>query len=126
MAADIGLFVLAEQRLEWVGQRQKQLAENVSNADTPGYRSKDLSPFASALSHFQVSPSLTSPLHLAGFSTGGIGTRTASSEKGPDGNAVNVEDEMTKVADDENTQALVGNIWKSYMGMFMTALGRAG
>jgi hypothetical protein len=30
---------------------------------------------------------------------------------------------MTKVADDENSQALAGNLWKSYMGMFMTALG---
>ena len=126
MATDLGLFAVAERRLEWVGQRQKQLAENVANADTPGYRPKDLSPFASSLSQFQIAPALTSPLHLAGFSTGTAVSKTATSEQGPDGNAVNVEDEMTKVADDENTQALVGNIWKSYMGMFMTALGRAG
>jgi hypothetical protein len=33
---------------------------------------------------------------------------------------------MTKVADDEGAQALVGNLWKSYMGMYMTALGHGG
>ena len=124
MMADIGLFALAEQRLEWVGQRQKQLAENVANADTPNYRPKDIAPFSSALSAFQLSPSLTNPLHLAGFSKPGATSRPISSEKSPDGNSVSVEDEMTKAADDENTQALVGNLWKSYMGMFMTALGK--
>ena len=126
MAADIGLFALAEQRLEWVGQRQKQLAENVANADTPAYQPRDLTPFSATLSRLQVSPWTTSPLHLAGLTTGQPASTAVSSETSPDGNAVSVEDEMTKVADDENTQALVGNIWKSYMSMFMTALGRAG
>jgi flagellar basal-body rod protein FlgB len=49
--------------------------------------------------------------------------RTARGERAPDGNAVGLEDQMTKVADDESAQALTGNLWKTYMGMFMTALG---
>ena len=48
------------------------------------------------------------------------------SERAPDGNAVSLEGEMTKVAQDDTSQALVGNLWKTYMGMFMTALGKSG
>jgi hypothetical protein len=33
---------------------------------------------------------------------------------------------LTKVADDETTAALTGNLWKTYMGMYLTALGRGG
>jgi flagellar basal-body rod protein FlgB len=46
-------------------------------------------------------------------------------ERAPDGNAVSVETELTKVADDETNAALVGNLWKSYMGMYLNALGRS-
>jgi flagellar basal body rod protein FlgB len=45
-------------------------------------------------------------------------------ERAPDGNTVSVEDELTHVADNETQQGLVGNIWKTYMGMFMTVLGK--
>ena len=29
-------------RLSWLGERQQVLANNVANADTPGYRARDL------------------------------------------------------------------------------------
>ena len=31
-----GVFDLAEQRLAWLDQRQRMLAQNVANANTPG------------------------------------------------------------------------------------------
>ena len=40
---------LAEQRMAWLEYRQRVLAQNVANADTPGYRSRELRPFADAL-----------------------------------------------------------------------------
>jgi flagellar basal-body rod protein FlgB len=51
-------------------------------------------------------------------------TSELPSERAPDGNAVNVEDELTKVAKDETDSALVGNLWKSYMGLYLSALGK--
>jgi flagellar basal body rod protein FlgB len=50
-------------------------------------------------------------------------TRELPSERAPDGNAVSVEGELTKVAQNETNAGLVGNLWKTYMGMYMTALG---
>ena len=40
------------------------------------------------------------------------------------GNAVSVTDELAKIADTNNTHELVTNLYKSYMGMFRTAIGK--
>ncbi len=65
---DIPLFALADQRLVWVDHRQALLSQNVANVDTPGYRARDLRPFAQALAdaRFDIAPVRTDPLHLAG------------------------------------------------------------
>ncbi len=116
------LFDVLERKLNWVDARQRVLAQNIANADTPAYRARDLPPFAAALND-SLAPARTSPLHLAGY-TQQAGTHAAAEgERAPDGNAVQLEDQLTKVADDEAAQAAAGNLWKSYMGMFMTALG---
>ena len=40
------LFDLADRRLAYLQHRQQVLAQNVANANTPGYRARDLEPFA--------------------------------------------------------------------------------
>src|SRR3546814_16069777 len=39
-----GLFNLLGKRMEWLGQRQKVLAQNIATADTPDYVPHDLKP----------------------------------------------------------------------------------
>src|SRR3546814_12729262 len=39
-----GLFSLLGKRMDWLGQRQKVLAQNIANADTPDYVPRDLKP----------------------------------------------------------------------------------
>jgi flagellar basal-body rod protein FlgB len=125
----IPLFDLAEKRLTWTAQRQGVLAGNIANANTPGYRAKDLQSFASVLSGAgTMAPAQTQPGHLAGTVPSGL----ASVSKAPpqvlslDGNGVALDQQLTKVADTETTQSLVTQIWKAYVGMFNTALGRPG
>lgn len=43
----ISLFHLASSRMEWLSARQKVIAENIANGDTPGYRARDVAPFES-------------------------------------------------------------------------------
>ncbi len=117
------LFDLLESKLGWVDARQRVLAQNIANIDTPAYVAKDVAPFSDALREFTIEPTRTNPLHLAALHEAGEAGRARRGEHAPDGNAVGLEDQLTKIADDENTQALTGNLWKSYMGMFMTALG---
>ncbi len=41
---DIPIFSMLRTRLEWAQARQRVLAENVANADTPNFRPRDLAP----------------------------------------------------------------------------------
>lgn len=123
--ADIGLFSLAERRLAWVDQRQALLSQNIANADTPGYRSKDLSPFAAHLGRLALSPSEGGSTSLGtSLSAPGQGTDRAH-ERAVDGNAVGLEDQLAKVADSDGTQQLVTGLYHKYMGLFMTAFGKS-
>jgi flagellar basal-body rod protein FlgB len=124
----IAVFDLAEQRLAWIEQRQGLLARNVSNVTTPGYRAKDLTPFAQTLAHAGgVEPARTQKQHLAGTQGGALQPAAAARPraKSLDGNAVSLEEQLTKIADTETSQALTTTIYKKYMGLFSLALGRA-
>ena len=39
------IFELASQRLKWLSDRQKVVSENIANADTSGYRAKEVESF---------------------------------------------------------------------------------
>jgi flagellar basal-body rod protein FlgB len=64
-------------------------------------------------------------MHIAGLVQDASLTKILPAERAPDGNAVSIETQLTKVADDETNAALVGNLWKSYMGLYLNALGRS-
>ena len=118
------LFGLAEQKLDWLEDRQRVLARNVANANTPNYQPQDEQPFASALSALTMTPVQTNPMHMSiDASTTGVVTARGG-ERAPDGNQVSIETEMTKVADTDNQQRLVTNLYGKYMAMFATALGK--
>ncbi len=121
----MGLFDLAEKRLAWIDRRQGLLAQNIANANTPGYQAKDLSPFAQSLAKVVPELAVTNPMHIAGAtSTAATLLQERPNERAPDGNAVSVEDQLTKVADTDGAQALVTNLYKKYMTLFHTVLGK--
>ena len=125
----IGLFDLAAKRLSWAAQRQGVLASNIANANTPGYRARDIESFEKILSGSgTVAPAQTQPGHMAGTVPSDLASIAKDPPKGRalDGNAVALDQQLTKVADTETTQTLVTTIWKKYVGMFNTALGRSG
>jgi len=125
MDADgIGLFNLAERRLSWLDQRQALLAQNIANANTPGFQARDLSPFAQLVAGAGEKLSVTDPMHLAGAVTTGRASQERPRERAPDGNAVSVEEQLTKVADTEGAQSLTTNLMHKYLGLFRTVLGK--
>lgn len=122
--SNVALFDLADQRLAWIGQRQSVLAQNIANADTPGWKSRDITPFSTVLSHAEVTPAQTDPHHLGRAPGGPGGARPAVTEHAPDGNAVSLDHELVKLAQTQSDHELVGDLYKKYLSFFRTAIGR--
>ena len=121
----MSLFDLAEKRLAWIDRRQGLLAQNIANANTPGYLAKDLQPFANTLAAALPELAVTSPMHLSGGSSASPSDpRLRPSERAPDGNAVSMDEQLTKVADTDGAQAMVTNLYRKYLGMYRTVIGK--
>lgn len=118
---------LAERRLAWLESRQRVLAQNIANADTPGYRPRDLRPFAETLARAGggVGLARTDARHLApaGGSSGARPDRQVA-ERAPNGNAVALDQQALKVADTDTAHAFATGLHRRYLGLFRTALGR--
>jgi flagellar basal-body rod protein FlgB len=104
----IPLFSMLKDRLGYLSQRQKVIAQNVANADTPGYMAHDLKPFtlqmnaASGLA--AVTPLQTSAMHMSGTipanASGGFkNIDSPDSETTLDGNKVVLEEQMIKMTE---------------------------
>lgn len=124
-AAPTNLFDLVQQRLAWADRRQALLAQNIANADTPGYVPKDAASFAQTLVRATDLPLVrTAPNDLAGVPIPIAETRQRPRQRSADGNAVSLDDQLIKVADTDTTQAMVTAIYRKYLAMFGEALGR--
>lgn len=125
----LSLFRLAEQRLAWLDRRQEVLSQNIANADTPGYAAKDLPAFGQVLARTGVvAPARTDPRHLVGTQGPAPAARAVrvAAERTPASNAVQVERELVKVSDTETHHSLTLGIYRKYLALFRTALGRQG
>jgi flagellar basal-body rod protein FlgB len=96
---------LLEKSLDLRGRRHEILVSNVVNQDTPGYRARELN-FEEVLQSIATGKKSqlvrTNPKHLSpgggpGGSEGGI--VLSENPAGYDGNNVNVEQEMTRMAE---------------------------
>jgi flagellar basal-body rod protein FlgB len=122
--SQIALFDLADRRLAWIAQRQSLLAQNIANANTPGWRSRDVAPFARQLASAGTALTQTDPAHLPGLPSVDAQSTSKPGELAPDQNGVSVEAELAKVADTQTTNSLVEDIYKKYLSFFKTAIGR--
>jgi flagellar basal-body rod protein FlgB len=122
------IFDVAEQRLAWTSERQAVLARNIANLSTPGFQAMDTPDFQHVLTGtLGVQPVRTDPAHLAGTIDPGMAVRpvTETTARTVDKNGVRLEEQLMKVADTETLHSTVTAIFKSYMTMFSTALGKA-
>ncbi len=108
---DIPLFSMLKGKLGYVNQRQRLLAENVANADTPGYSPRDLKPFSfeamlrPRIGLAQAGLERTNPLHIAGKPLSNGASDPFKAEAAPDsetrldGNRVVLEEQMSKMTE---------------------------
>jgi flagellar basal-body rod protein FlgB len=124
---DIPILSMLRTRMEWHQERQRVLAENVANADTPNYRPRDLAPpnFEQELTAPSIALARTDPGHIA---DDGEGARFAADsnlryEVRPGGNAVNHEDEMMKVASNQMDFDAVADLYSRSLALIKLAAG---
>jgi len=128
--SDIPLFSMLRTRMQWHQERQRLLAENVANADTPKFMPRDLAPLQFERTGPQVAAvtlARTSPAHVAG-GTGGTAQfpldRRFEFEARPSGNAVSLEDEMLKVASNAMDYQAATALYTRGLGLIKSALGK--
>ena len=66
---NLKLFKMAMTKMDWAAQRQKVLAQNISNADTPNYKARDID-FKAALSQASSSDTAMRTTQTAHFTVG--------------------------------------------------------
>ena len=124
---DLPLVAMLKTRLHWHQTRQKLLAENVANADTPGFRPKELKApgFApSGSGAVAVERTNSAHLSLAAARPGEDAVLSGRFEVTPSGNAVNLEDEMLKVSQNQSDYQLAASLYQKSLQMLRTAVGR--
>ncbi|MEM9579895.1 MAG: FlgB family protein [Pseudomonadota bacterium] len=114
------------------GQRQAVTARNLANADTPGFRAQDLTPFkdtvdAGAARNTQRA---TRARHLNGVGHDKAGFAGAAviidraQPSDPNGNSVSVETEILRSVDAKRQHDRALAIYRSSLTILRTSLGR--
>jgi flagellar basal-body rod protein FlgB len=124
--SDIPIFSMLRTRMHWQQERQRILAENVANADTPKFRPRDLAPPQMGAAPAVLSLSRTNATHLASAQDRAAFQldRRGQFEVRPAGNAVSLEDEMMKVAANQMDYQAVTALYTRGLALIKTALGK--
>jgi flagellar basal-body rod protein FlgB len=126
---DIPILSMLHKRLEWHQERQRVLAENVANSDTPNYQAMDLAPlnFDRELSAASVTLARTDAGHMV--ADGGDDARFAADSRGqfevrPRGNTVTHEDEMMKVASNQMDFEAAASLYTHSLALIKVAIDK--
>lgn len=124
----IPIFEMIRGRLGWLTERQRVIAENVANADTPGYGARDIRQPSSFDAAMRAQPGVTMAQtragHIApptGAATRFEATRSPDSETTQDGNSVVVEEQMLKMAESRMAYDAAISLYQKSLNMIRTA-----
>ncbi len=122
-----GLMGLLMQKMSYLNQRQAVLAENVANADTPGYKARDLTAFTfgDALKQANIGMATTDARHIIPASMAGVNAKTTKVkgyETTLSGNSVDVEGQMMEVSKTAVEYKEIASLYHKMAGLFKIAL----
>ncbi|MFP4097589.1 MAG: flagellar basal body rod protein FlgB [Alphaproteobacteria bacterium] len=133
---DIGLFQALSAKMDYLNQRQSVIAQNIANADTPGYRPQDLASvdFSSLLGASAQRGALSLPdvgvvkTNAQHISTGAgqnvkVNDQKSTYEVAPAGNAVVIEEQLVNASQNVMDYNLMVNVYQKQVGLIRTALG---
>jgi flagellar basal-body rod protein FlgB len=129
---NLGLFQALNAKMNYLDQRQKILAQNIANANTPDYKPKDLTKvdFGTVLKDVTESntlrPETTNPMHMP--SPHDIDDAKSRKMKRtydvmPTGNAVVMEEQMVNSAQTSTDYNLMTTLYQKNVNMIRIAIG---
>ena len=130
--ADIPLLGMLRERMSWLNARQDTLAQNVANADSPGYLARDLKPmnFEDMMKRVNGDQgsglTTTNAMHInigASRPDTYTGVDSPDTEASVSGNTVSLEAEMIKVSDTQAQFQAATNLYGKAISMMRTAIG---
>ena len=115
MFENLEIFDLAAARARHAATRQGVIAQNVANADTPGYRAQDIQPFEEIFDRLD-------PGNRA-FDTALERRMNAPGAVSPNGNSVSLEMEMVRSVEAQRSHSRALMVYQSAMTVLRTSLG---
>ncbi|MEL7259472.1 MAG: FlgB family protein [Pseudomonadota bacterium] len=128
MFKNLEIFRIAQASAMHAGARQSVIAQNMANADTPGYAAKDIPAFQAHIHSKEngFAPKATRGSHMHGNAAQRsfevITRQDAATD--PNGNSVSVETEMLHAVDVKRQHDRAIAVYKSAMTVLRTSLGR--
>jgi flagellar basal-body rod protein FlgB len=122
---DLTLFAIASQRNRWLATRSAAIADNIANADTPGFKAKDAPSFEAVLTSGTVGVLRTDAKHM---SPAQFGARPydlvarATSEPKHSGNTVSLEAEVANLGEVRSQHSAVTGIVSAFHRMLLSSL----
>lgn len=108
--------------------RHIEVARNIANADTPGFRAHDLQPFAETYRQAEEGGTLrvSNARHLDApqWSPGGAQVIEVAGPVSPNGNSVSLEEEMVRAAEVKSSHDRSLTIYRSGLDLLRSSLGR--
>lgn len=107
------------------GARMAVIAENVANADTPGYKAKDVPVFAEVYEEAGLEMRSTRPGHVSAPSSSAAPIPdTVRGHESPNGNSVSLEAEMVKSVEARQSHDMALAIYRATSDVIRASLGR--
>lgn len=132
--ADLPLLTAIHQRANWLSQRQVLIAENIANADTPGFQPRDVK-----VQRFQdlllqrpavLTLAATQPGHRgtpASLAAGVASERSRTVyETAPAGNAVILEEQLARMHETAIDHRLITQLYRKFLGLVRMAASARG
>ncbi len=125
MFEDLKILQMTSALARHASARHELIAQNIANADTPGYEAKDLEDFATAFARasFEASKSggAGDPSFEGGFREVAL---KAKGTESPNENTVSLEDQMVRATDAQGAHDAAMAIYKKTMDILRASLGR--
>ena len=131
---DLPILSALRTKMHWHQERQRVLAENISNSDTPNFKPRELvepkfdnkgSSVGGSMGSLAMMRTSTSHMAVSGGGTSfnGDGGRSGFMTR-PAGNAVSLEEQMLKVSANQMDYAAATSLYSKSLHLLKTAIGR--